>query len=53
MARSKQLGGFPTSGVFGFRQTHNTAAVTKPIYVPATGRPAHIGAVGPGVASDG
>lgn len=28
-------------------------AVAEPIYNPATGRPAHIGAVGPGVASDG
>lgn len=25
MSRSKQLGGFPTSGVFGFRQTHTHA----------------------------
>lgn len=41
MSRSKQLGGFPTSGVFGFRQTLVQAhAAVKPVYEVRTGRPA-------------
>lgn len=31
MSRSKQLGGFLTSGVFGFRQTRARSAAAKPV----------------------
>lgn len=41
MSRSKQLGGFSTSGVFGFRQTQAHAPpVAKLIYKLPTARPA-------------
>lgn len=42
MSRSKQLGGFPTSGVFGFRQTQARAprSLVTPVNEFPTGGPA-------------
>lgn len=37
MSRSKQLGGFATSGLFSFRQKHARAAAAKPVYELPTG----------------
>lgn len=44
MSRPEQLGGFPTSGMFGFRQAHTQRpAAAQPDHELPTGRPAHIG----------
>lgn len=53
MSRSKQLAGFPTSGVFGFGQTHAHALrPPKPDYQRPRGRPARIGVFSRGIGRD-
>lgn len=52
MSHSKQLGGFPTSGGSVSDTRRARPAVAEPIYAPATGRPAHIGVISLGIASD-
>lgn len=52
MSRSKQLGGFPTSGVFGFRQTHAQAPSRQAALETSDSAPGSIGVMSRGIGGD-
>lgn len=52
MSRSKQLGGFPTSGVFGFKQTHTHAPPSPSGSTNFRHAPGSIGVISRGIGGD-
>lgn len=52
MSRSRQLGGFPTSSVFGFRQTHAHPPSRQAALQTSDSAPGSIGVFNRGIGSD-